>query len=78
VARFILRYRGAGSHSEIDLARLLARRNARVVDQTSRMVLVEGSAAALEDEFGDDPDWLVTPERSVQRPDPRPKVRSRR
>jgi hypothetical protein len=75
VARYILRYRGAGSHSESDLARTLARRRAKVIDRTSRMLLVEGAPKALHEAFDDDPDWLITPERSIDRPDPKPRVR---
>jgi hypothetical protein len=75
VTRYILRYRGAGSHSESDLARVLARRRAKVIDHTPRMVLVEGAPDALHAAFDDDPDWLLTPERSIERPDPKPRVR---
>jgi len=74
VARFILRYQGAGSHSESDLARALARRNAKVIDRTSRMLLVEGSDDALHEEFGNDPDWLITRERSIDPPDPKLRI----
>ena len=74
MARFILRYQGAGSHSESDLARALARRNAKVIDRTSRMLLVEGSDDALHEEFGNDPDWLITRERSIDPPDPKLRI----
>jgi hypothetical protein len=78
VTRYILRYRGTGSHSESDLARALARRSAKVIDRTSRMVLVEGADDALHKEFDGDPDWLITPERSISPPDPRPAVGRKR
>jgi len=74
VPRFILRYQGAGSHSESDLARALARRNAKVIDRTSRMVLVEGADDALHEEFDNDPNWLITKERAIEQPDPKPRV----
>lgn len=74
MTRFILRYRGAGSHSEADLARALARRNAKVIDRTPGMLLVEGSDDALHEEFGNDPDWLITRERSIEPPDPKPRI----
>jgi hypothetical protein len=42
------------------------------------MVLVEGAGDALHEEFDSDPDWLITPERSIEPPDPKPHIQRRR
>jgi len=42
------------------------------------MVLVEGAADALHAEFDGDPNWLIVPERAIERPDPRPRIQRKR
>ena len=66
--RFIVRFRGKGPRPEI--APLT---NARVVDDTPRMMLIEGAEDEIRGAFPTE-DWLVTPEASVDNPVERPRV----
>jgi hypothetical protein len=76
MARFIVRYRGKGAKPE-DAARRLKRvKDARVLDETRKMLLVEGPEEAIRSAFGDD-DWVIEPEQIYQVPEPRPRIRRR-
>ncbi len=73
--RFILRYRGAGEPPERDVDRIRAVPGAEVVDQSARMLLVEGPADPLKALVDSMPDWIMTAERMIRLPDTRPKIR---
>ena len=73
--RFILRYRGAGQAPEGDLDRIRAVPGAEVVDQSARMLLVEGPVDPLKALVDSMPEWIMTTERMVPLPDARPKIR---
>jgi hypothetical protein len=73
--RFILRYRGAGQAPERDVDRIRAVPGTAVVDQSARMLLVEGPADPLKALVDTLPDWIMTAERMIRLPDARPKIR---
>ncbi len=77
MSRFILRYRGAGPMPAADLARIRGLPHGTVLDETSRMVLVElpdDDAAEVGRTLAS---WTLAPEREIPLPDPRPRVRRR-
>ncbi len=76
MSRFILRYRGEGSKPAGDVDRIHSLENTKVLDESStRMLLVEGSEAGLRALVESMPQWVLTPERMIPLPDPRPKPR---
>jgi hypothetical protein len=73
--RYILRYRGAGPKPEKDLLRVRDTVGITVLDETARMLLVEGdqeSVAQLRDGLSD---WLVTPQTTISVPDTRHRIK---
>lgn len=66
MARYILRFRGAGNTPEADVARVCALPNAHVIDSTPQMLLVDGPEEALRDAVG--AEWVIVPERQVENP----------
>jgi hypothetical protein len=73
VARYILRYTGKGPAPPEDILQLVSEGDARVVDTSSRMVLVEGSEGALQAAVEKLPAWrLSVEERSYPLPPPHP------
>ena len=72
--RFVLRYRGPGQAPAGDLARI--EHDLNVVDHTPRMLLVEGSAAAVARTLDGMPRWIAMEEAVVPVPSTRPRVRS--
>ena len=76
--RFILRYRGQGSKPAADVHRIRSLENTKVLDDSSpRMLLVEGPEAGLKALVESMPQWVLTPERMIPLPDPRPKPRKK-
>lgn len=73
--RFILRYRGPGQMPAEDLERIREASGLEVLDSTSRMLLVQASEAELQTLMATLPDWVLSAERKVAMPDPRPKLR---
>jgi hypothetical protein len=72
--RFILRYRGGGSKPAEDVERIRSLQQVRVLDESSpRMLLVEGPETRLKALVGSMPQWVLTPERMIPLPDPRPR-----
>jgi hypothetical protein len=73
--RFILRFRGNGPAQEADVNRIRALPEARVIDTSSpRMMLVEAPEEHLRNAISDMPGWVMSPEQTIQLPDPRQKV----
>jgi len=72
--RFILRYRGRGSAQEADVNRIRALPEARVIDSSSRMMLVEAQEEHLRNAVSEMPDWVMSAEQTIPLPDPRQKV----
>ena len=76
--RFILRYQGEGSKPAEDVNRIRSLENIKVLDESSpRMLLVEGPGANLKALVESMPEWVLTPQRMIPLPDPRPKPRKR-
>jgi hypothetical protein len=77
--KFILRYCGKGAQPANAVARVKASEDVRLIDASSpRMLLVEGPKQAVEALAGTMSDWVVSAERTVKLPNPRPQVRSKR
>jgi hypothetical protein len=77
--RFILRYCGKGVKPAASVARVKACEGVKLLDDSSaRMLLVEGPKRAVQALAGAMPGWVVSAERMVKLPNPRPQIRSRR
>jgi hypothetical protein len=77
--KFILRYCGKGTKPTNAVARVKACEDVKLLDDSSpRMLLVEGPKQAVEALAGTMSDWVVSAERTVKLPNPRPQVRSKR
>ena len=72
--RFVLRYRGDGACPEADVARVHDLSDAVVVDQSSKMLLVESEPEALRALVDTLPDWMMAPEQQYGVPDTRKHV----
>ena len=76
MTRYILRFRGQGPKPAADVATIRSQPHLTVVDdEAARMVLVEVPADDLQALMQSLPDWVVSEERTLQLPDPRPRVR---
>jgi len=75
VARFILRFEGEGNRPARDIRRIRALPNSKVLDESSRMILIEAPASGVTKLIETLPHWKITPEHFVPLPDPRPKLR---
>jgi hypothetical protein len=76
--RFVLRYSGPpGAAPEPGRlkAHLDTAAGVKVLDESLRMLLVEGSRAALDRALENIEDWDVIPESTTPLPDPKPRVR---
>jgi len=78
VGRFILRYRGDGRRPDEDAQRIASLAGVEVIDDSVRMLLVEGAAATLRAVLAELPDWVMVAERVVPLPDVRRRRRRRR
>lgn len=79
ISRFILRFRGNGA-TPLQMAEAAIREQGlSVVDQSSRMLLLEGAmgAAALSVLKNSLPGWSVSEKRSYSLPSPIPRVKAR-
>ena len=70
-----MRYAGEGLRPAADVQRIRAVPGLTVLDDSSRMMLVETSAKRLKSLMGSLPGWTWTPERAIRLPDPRPRPR---
>lgn len=74
--RYILRYRGEGPIPSDHAERIRDIDGLNLIDSTPRMMLVEATGREeLEQVVGALPEWVMSEERVVERPDPRPKIR---
>jgi hypothetical protein len=73
--RYVLRYRGEGDKPAGDVAHLRAAPDATVVNESPKMVVVEGEPEALGRLVDSMPGWeLLGPERTYEVPDTRKKI----
>jgi len=72
--RFILRFRGdENPRDQID--RICALPGMKLIDESPRMLLVEGPGDLLRDLIESMPDWVITPQKTMSLPtDPRPRI----
>ncbi|MCI0461273.1 MAG: hypothetical protein L0Z62_30365 [Gemmataceae bacterium] len=75
MAHFIVRYTGRGAPPAEDLQRIRSLAGLHIVNESPRMLLVEGSASSVR-ALEEMESWVVTPEKMMSPPDPRPKLRS--
>ena len=72
--RFVLRYRGDGATPKADVARVRALHDAVVVDESSRMLLVETEPELLRGLLDTMPNWIMAPEQQYGVPDTRKRI----
>lgn len=75
MGRYIVRYVGTGLRPAADVQRIRATQELTVLDDSSRMLLVEASEQQLSKVVGSMPGWTWSPERTIRLHDPRPKPR---
>ena len=74
--RFILRFRGSSPRPAEDIQRIRSLRRLKVIDDSSpRMLLVEAPETELKKLVDSMPDWIISQEKMIPLPDPRPKLR---
>ena len=74
MAGYILRFRGAGPIPAKDMERIRSLKGLNVLDSTSRMLLVDAPDDELKSLVDSMQEWVLSQERTVSRPDPRPKI----
>jgi len=67
--RFIVRFRGNAPAREI-VAGLRGSPAVKVIEETPRMVLVEGAEGEIRKMVGDSSDVVIVPEQHYERPNP--------
>lgn len=72
--RYILRYRGEGNMPPTAVAQVNALPKARIVDQSSRMLLVEAADNSLSRLVKTLSDWSCTPEKLIKLPRTKPNL----
>ncbi len=76
MSRFILRFRGPEPEAVKDIERIRNLRHVKVIDDSSpRMLLIEASEVEAKSLMASMSGWVMTPERMISLPDPRPKPR---
>jgi hypothetical protein len=73
MGRFVLRYRGSGPPPAQFVEQVRAGDGVSILDESPRMLLVEGPEAELRRLVNSAPGWLMAPEQAVPLPDPRPR-----
>lgn len=72
--RFILRFRGEEKPLD-QIERIRALPGVRLLDESPRMLFVEGPGDLLRDLIKSMPDWVLTPQATISLPrDPRPRI----
>lgn len=72
--RFVLRYRGEGDKPDAVVEQVRQLPEVTVVDDSSRMLLVESHEEPLRALVDSLPDWVMAPEQSYPVPDTRKRV----
>jgi len=73
--RYVLRYQGEGAKPSGDTARIRQTPGVTVVDESSRMMLIEGDEASLAGLAQTLPGWAFAPEQNYPVPDTRKRLR---
>jgi hypothetical protein len=75
MSRYILRYSGPADPVE-QLRRIRSSSKLRVIDESPKMLLVEGDDQDIHDSIADESGWQAVPERTVPLAEPRPKIKN--
>jgi len=75
MGRFTLRYTGSGSAPTSFVEQVRGHEGVSILDESPRMLLVEGPEAELQRLLETASGWLLVPERSISLPDLRPRVK---
>ena len=78
MAKYILRFTGSGAKPAADVARIRKYEGVTVLDEAPRMLLVQCAKPRAKQLVEGLDNWVMSEERAVELPDPRPKVRSKR
>ncbi len=73
MSRYILRYSGPADPTE-QVRRIRSSSKLRVLDESPKMLLVEGADEDIRDSIAGESGWQALPERTVGLADPRPKI----
>jgi len=76
--KYILRFTGSGAKPAADVTRIRKSEGVTIVDESPRMLLVQCAKTRAKQLVEDLDKWVMSEERSVELPNPRPKVRSKR
>jgi len=76
--RFILRYHGEGPAPRDDVARFKGALGITVLDDSPRMLLVDGGEDELRKFLGQTSEWVMSPEASYALPEPHPSLEKAR
>lgn len=74
MARLIVRYRGQGSRPESVIRQIRQMPNVSIVDDSDRMLLVDGPEAPLRDLLQPFDDWLIAAEKKYPIPGNRKRI----
>jgi len=75
MSRYILRYKAPGTKPQQDLLRIREAAGVKILDESPRMLLVEGDDEKIKGLRNDLSDWLVTPEVQISVPDTRYRIK---
>lgn len=78
MGRFILRYQGTGDAPRADLERFRALSGVSVLDDSPRMLLVDGPEQHVRQFVSEAPDWVMTAEKTYDLPAPHPSLKKAR
>ena len=78
MAKYILRFTGSGAKPAADVARIRKYEGVTVLDEAPRMLLVQCAKPRARHLVEGLDNWVMSEERAVELPNPRPKVRSKR
>lgn len=78
MAKYILRFTGSGAKPAADVALIRKREGLTVLDEAPRMLLVQCAKTRVRQLVEGLDNWVMSEERAVELPSPRPKVRSKR
>jgi hypothetical protein len=78
MAKYILRFTGSGEKPAADVKSIRKRAGVTILDEAPRMLLVQCAKPRAKQLVDKLENWVMSEERSVELPNPRPKVRSKR
>lgn len=76
--KYILRFTGNGAKPPADVRRIRKAEGVTVLDEAPRMLLVQCAKTRVKQLVEELDNWVMSEDRTVELPNPRPKVRSKR